>query len=128
MAFRERFFLLTPTSTDHPVADGNGPGVYHDASGNPMKWSAPFPLPGVGSRVWVNFNGIGWAVVKGYFDSGDPDTTGVWVGLMVLPTKPPAYYRRQTREAQKDPSRPRWQAEGIGCVFGAEILERRPRP
>lgn len=120
--FRERFFILTPTPTNETKKDraGNEFPVYLDASGHPMMWSAAFPLPAIGSRVFVTLNGIGWAVVKGYFESCG------YVGLMTLPTKPPKWLRDQVKRHAKNGSAPKWIVEGIGCEFGAEVILKRP--
>lgn len=103
----ERFFILTPTPT-------NDPHVYRDGSEVPMKWSGKYPIPAVGTEIRVTMNGIGSSVVKGYFESHG------WVGLMILPNKPPKYYVEQTKKHQNDPKKPQWVKDGIGCVFGIE--------
>lgn len=95
--------------------------VYLDASGMEMMWSGDFPIPPIGSRVFVLMNGIGWAIVKGYFESYG------YVGLMTLPTKPPKWLREQQRRERNDPMTPRWSKEGIGCEFGNELSLKRPK-
>lgn len=110
----ERFFILTPTATDQP-------DVYLDASGKPMKWSGKFPIPAIGTRVFVVMNRIGWAVVKGYFESDG------YVGLMTLPTRPPKWLRDQ-RKRETSPNQPAWVRDGIGCEFGMELSLKRPVP
>lgn len=92
--------------------------VYMDENGNPLKWSANFPLPEIGSRVYIILNRIGWAVVKGYFAEAG------YLGVMTLATNPPKWLRDQRKRNQKDPrfvNSPDWVKEGIGCEFGAEI-------
>lgn len=112
--FTERFFILTPTPTDRTGKDGHA--VYLDAEGKEMLWSAKFPIPAIGQRIYINMNGIGWAVVKGYFESCG------YVGVMTLPTRPPKYLRDQNKADRKDLSKPQWYRDGIGCEFGSEIL------
>lgn len=123
----ERFFILTPTPTDktETIESGTTFPVYLDATGMPMKWSGDFPIPPVGSKVWVKMNSIGWAVVKGYFESHG------YVGLMTLPTKPPTWLRKQMKNDLAEESRGEtklapWMREGIGCEFGNELSLKRP--
>lgn len=119
----ERFFILTPTATaekkTHPI-DGRELPIYHDAEGKPMMWSADFPLPAINSRVFVKMNGIGWAVVMGYFESEG------FVGLMTLPLNPPAWLVEQRKRDRKK-SQPKWAQEGIGCTFGIECSMEEPK-
>lgn len=95
-------------------------GIYLDALDEPMKWSASFgspipsEIPAIGDQVFVSMNSIGPSIVKGYFESCG------YVGLMVKPINPPAFFVENCAKAKL-----RWQREGIGCVFGAEI---RPAP
>lgn len=130
----ERFFILTPTPTGrtvkHPTSN-NQMQVYLDASGKEMLWSADFPIPPIGARVFITMNGIGWARVKGYFVS--ECLSGDYVGVMTLATNPPTWLRRQHREEVKAYNKgaysmPDWQVEGIGCEFGTEIALKRPKP
>lgn len=106
METKERFFLLTPTPTEHQA-------IYKDAEGNEMRWSAKFPVPAIGTAVTVTMNRIGPAIVKGYFESHG------WLGIMVLPTNPPQWLIDQRK---KNPGKLAWQKEGIACVFGAEFI------
>jgi hypothetical protein len=121
----ERFFILTPTPIDqtetvkHPDGSKEDFPLYLDASGKPMKWSASFPIPAINDRVCITMNGIGPAIVKGYFESEG------FVGVMTLPLNPPKWLRDQRKREAKEPnyaSKPKWVKEGIGCEFGAEIL------
>jgi len=109
----ERFFILTPTPTDRP-------DVYLDASGNQMKWSGKFPIPAIGTKVFITMNGIGWATVKGYFESYG------YVGLMTLAARPPKWLRDQHKRDAQDLGQPKWIREGIGCEFGAELALKKP--
>jgi hypothetical protein len=114
---QERFFILTPTPTAETEAHHR---IYLDASGARMKWSAKFDIPKIGQRIYINMNGIGPAIVKGYFESEG------YVGVMTKATKPPKWLRRQRREDAKDERRPQWYRDGIGCEFGTEILPAVP--
>lgn len=118
---KERFFIPTPTPTDRTeVGLLCTHAIYLDAEGLAMRWSGKGPIPWIGDQVKVTMNRIGKAEVKGYFVSWGGGTDW-YVGVMALPLKPPAYYKRQTAEAKKDPRKPRWMGEGIGCFFGNEI-------
>lgn len=127
----ERFFILTPTPTGRK---GKGPisqtefDIYLDASGLEMFWSAKFPIPAIGTRIWITLNGIGPADVVGYFCSpGDSEGKTHYVGVMTKALKPPAWLRRQQRENAKDVSKPKWYRDGMGAEFGTEISLTRPR-
>lgn len=120
----ERFFIPAPTPTDQKAKDssGNEYPIYLDAFGMQMKWSGDFPIPAAGTRVFITMNGIGWAVVKGYFESAG------YVGLMTLPTNPPKWLRDQRkRDLKSGRQMPDWMIEGIGCEFGAEMSLKRPK-
>ena len=110
---QERFFILTPTPTPDPQ-------VYHDAEGKPMKWSGRFPIPAIGQRIYITMNRIGWATVKGYFESCG------FVGVMTLAENPPDWLKKQRKRTQNDLTKPHWLREGIGCEFGLEISLTKP--
>ena len=139
---RERFFILTPTPTEKTICtaerEANGLpkdsafGRYLDASGEPMKWSGTFPLPAIGDRVYLRINSIGWGYVKGY-----AEVEG-FLGLMVEPLDPPAWYIKQGNAQREEHAQalrmteekrkierlrlyPKWILDGFACVFGAEI-------
>ena len=116
--YEEVFFIAQPIPTDDPT-------VYLDGeSRRPLKWSGTFPIPAVGTKIFVTMNGIGWAYVKGYFYSETQPAT--YVGVMTLATKPPTWLRRQQRENAKRNDMPQWLRAGIGCEFGTEIALKRP--
>lgn len=108
--------------------------VYKDQDGNELVWAAAFPMPKVGDKVTITMNGIGPAIVKGYFavypaPDYEYDRT-IFVGVMTLATKPPAWLKRQNKEDQKNLNKPRWIRDGIGCEFGTEIADpavKKPR-
>ena len=60
---KPRFFIdkLTPAG----VKD-EGFALY-DFEGERLRWSAPFPLPAIGTRIYITMNSIGWATVEGFF-------------------------------------------------------------
>jgi hypothetical protein len=99
----ERFFIPTPAPTGrtetvkYPDGTGRDFPIYLDAHETPMKWSGDFPIPAVGSRVFITMNGIGWAFVVGFFESCG------YVGLMTKPINPPQWLRdQQKRELKED--------------------------
>ena len=133
----EKFFIATPTPTGrtetvrYPDGTGRDFPIYLDRNGTPMKWSGDFPIPAVGSRVFITLNGIGWAFVVGFFESCG------YVGLMTKPTNPPKWLRDQQKFEREKDGWPQltgrtlrglfqWQRDGIGCTFGAECELKRP--
>jgi hypothetical protein len=125
----ERFLIPTPIPTPrietvkYPDRSSKDFAVYLDESGRPMKWGASFPIPTIGSRVFIVMNGIGWAFVEGYFESDG------YLGVMTRATNPPRWLQEQRRREAKDPhyhTWPNWRKEGIGCEFGSEIRLERP--
>ena len=72
------------------------------------KWSGKQSVPALGETVQVSMNGIGPAIVLGYFAEDD------WLGLFVHPINPPEWYCRQNGDA-------------AAChVFGAELATPQP--
>ena len=66
-------------------------------------WSAKFDPPAVGAKVQVGVDGIGEAIVLGYFVEYG------WLGVCVRPLAPPAWYVKQN-------------GKGAICgVMGAEL-------
>ncbi len=102
--------LAEPNPTDRP-------DEYLDTEGRVLIWSASFPLPAIGTRVYVTVGKIGWAEVRGYFRSGK------WVGVMTKPERVPASLKLHSlpRDA------PGWMKMGVGCQFGDEIELGNPR-
>lgn len=128
MAVVERFFILTPTPTElrkpipHIDPSNNNERllmVYLDVEGKEMLWSGSKPIPAIDSKVFVNMNGIGLSTVKGYYVSHCENCS--FVGVMVKPDNPPAYFAQNIKNAQKDPKAPPWRKEGIGCITGNEL-------
>jgi len=119
----ERFFIPAPSPSSQTKMDdaNNTFPVYLNDRGEPLMWSGDFPLPAVGSRVFITMNNIGWAVVKGYFESYG------YLGLMTLPLSPPEWLIKQRGEALKERNSPHWVREGIGCEFGSELSLKRPK-
>lgn len=106
----EKFILAKPTPTDRL-------DEYLDIEGRILSWSASFPLPAIGARVFITVNQIGWAEVRGYFRSGK------WVGVMTKPERIPISLKQYAvpRDA------PGWMKMGVGCQFGDEIELTNPR-
>jgi hypothetical protein len=89
-----------------------------DDQGQRLYWAALFPVPNVGDRVTITMNGIGPAVVVGYFEEGE------YLGVMTKPINPPQWLKDQKRRESKSSSfasKPQWYKDGIGCEFGCEI-------
>jgi hypothetical protein len=83
-----------------------------------LKWSGPKDPPAIGQEIRISMNGIGPAIVKGYFSSEG------WLGVMTLALDPPAWLLKQRERDRQDPrfaTRPQWWKDGIGCEFGTEI-------
>jgi hypothetical protein len=106
-----------------PKASGKKDGhcaIYYTHDEEPLKWSAPFPLPNIGVVIRNTNNGIGPAEVVGYFQKEG------YLGLMTKPLNPPEWLVKQQRDQKSMEgydSLPNWRKNGIGCQFGAEIAE-----
>jgi hypothetical protein len=127
MAYRERYFLAQPIPTDQTdttTIPGQTLAIYLDGeSRQPMKWSAKFPLPTVGTRVFVTMNSLGWAKIVGYWEGCD------WLGVMTKLEKPPTWLRKQRDRELRGPRAaflPQWAKDGIGCETGTEFLLAKP--
>lgn len=103
----EKFFIPAPAPT-------NDPKEFTSADGRPLKWSGSVPPPSIGSEIHVTMNGIGPAIVTGYFESEG------WLGIMMLPINPPKWLVQQRKSNRTSGGLP-WQKAGIGCVFGVEF-------
>ncbi len=132
MAYREWFFLAQPIPTDltdTTTFPGQTLSIYLDGESRlPMKWSAKFPLPVVGTRVFVTMNGLGWAKVVGYWAAGEP-TGSQWLGIMTRLEKPPVWLKKQRKRQSEtwNELTPQWIRDGIGCETGTEFLLAKPR-
>lgn len=113
--FYEYFFVPRPTFSN--ISD-EGMYIYRNSDNTPVKWSAKFALPEIGERIFITMNGIGWAVVRGYFESCG------YIGVMTKPTRPPAWLVRQNKQYKEGPQ---WLRDGIGCEFGSEVALKRPK-
>ena len=92
--------------------------LYYNDDEEPLKWSAPFPLPQMGDQIKITMNGIGPATVVGFFEEGG------YVGVMTKATNPPKWLVEQRQRDRNRPdfaNQPQWYKDGIGCEFGAEI-------
>jgi len=111
-----KFFIPKPDVTDQKSAAPDSFALYQSAEGEMLKWSAPFPLPNVGDRVYITLNNIGWGTVKGYFSEAG------FLGCMTLAENPPEWLVKQRERDRKTPTpKPAWVLAGIGCEFGAEL-------
>ena len=82
-----------------------------------LEWVSDQPFPAVGSEVTVKINGIGRSTVLKYFVEYG------FIGLLVQPIDPPAWYRNQN-ESKTDSALYDWEP----ChVFPAECEELRVR-
>lgn len=136
----EQFYISQPRQTGSTKQGPNGPLPVYHADGIPvdMMWSGKMSLPQLGDRVRLTINSIGWGKVEGYCVSHG------YLGLLVRPENPPAWYVKQTRQRVDETAQarrlgkenaaiervrewPAWVCEGIACVFGAEVsLEEAP--
>lgn len=126
---QETFFIPKPVPTGVTVTrksldQGREDLVfpsYQTADGRLLMWSGDFDLPEIGQRIYITMNGIGWAIVVGYFECEG------YLGVMTKPTKPPKWLRKRNREDALDMSKPEWYRRGIGCEYGTEIALTGPR-
>jgi hypothetical protein len=118
---QEHFMIKRPKATGQYSADGFA--TYTSDDFDDLKWSAKFPLPQLGDRIYITMNGIGWATVKGFF------TSEGFIGVMTLAENPPQWLveqRKRDRSKANFASKPQWAKDGIGCEFGAEIALDKP--
>lgn len=99
--FTNRYGLDTLPAWRRPV----GPELPHTKPGEVAYWSGKAEPPAIGATVHVKMNGIGKAKVLAYFVEYG------WLGIEVLPEKPPAWYVKQNG------------TDCSGGVFGAELKE-----
>ena len=74
-----------------------------------LQWVCNQPIPAIGTEVNVKINGIGTSVVKKYFVEHG------FVGMIVQPYDPPAWYIKQNG------------AHSVCHVFPAEVAELQVR-
>ena len=94
--------------------------LYYTHDGEPLKWSASFPLPNLGDQIRITMNGIGPAVVVGFFYQEG------FLGVMTQALTPPRWLveqRKRDRLRSDFFTKPQWYQNGIGCEFGAEIAQ-----
>lgn len=82
------------------------PNTYHMPTPPVGTWSGPFPIPSIGTKVRIRFNGLGTGDVSSYF------TEGGYVGIQVKLDNPPIWHVKQNEGKE---------FEGFSLVFGAEI-------
>lgn len=68
-----------------------------------LLWSGAWPIPAIGSRVQITFNGLGSGTVRSYF------TEAGWLGVHVVLDSQPDWHKRQ------NPGR------DYALVFGIEV-------
>lgn len=117
----ERFFIDKPTATGEKDAEGFH--LYRESDGSLLKWSGGrmATIPEVNQKIWITMNGIGPAIVQGYFASDG------FLGVMTKALNPPAWLKLQNEKGSKDMTKPLWYRMGIGCEFGTEIALSAPR-
>lgn len=116
----ETFFIAQPIATGKKSKKTKDMPAFrlYRSGALTLKWSNEKEPPAIGQEITITMNGIGPAIVKGYFASED------FLGVMTLATNPPKWLREQRERDRKDVRnklRPGWWLEGIGCEFGAEI-------
>ena len=127
MAFTEIFFIPKPAAAGATQVKFDSQTkslpAYQDHIGRKLIWAdhnGSTPLPEIGETVMITMNGIGPAVVKGYFASGETEGQ-MFLGVMTLALHPPKWLKQQNRDDAKDASKPEWIRQGIGCEFACEI-------
>lgn len=81
-------------------------------------WSGEEPLPAIGERVEINFNGFGAGTVEAYF------TEHGYLGVYVKLEKPPAWWVQQTEYDDGAIWKRPAQIRGCAMVYGAELKKR----
>ena len=95
--------MTVHTSFALPAWYAYTPDMERPATG--FGWSGLAEPPQLGDQVVVGVNGIGLGTVVGYF------TESGFLGVMVLPKHPPAWYVKQNGP------------DAIAYTFGAELKE-----
>lgn len=110
---KAKFFIDMPT----PAGVKDDGFALYDSGEERLRWSAPFPLPAIGTRIYITMNSIGWATVEGFFAEDG------YLGVMTKAENPPEWLRQQRQRAatRYTSETPEWLKRGIGCEFGAEI-------
>ena len=90
--------------------EGDERKVVNDS--DPYKWSGDNDPPAIGKRVKIYMNNFGTGTVVGYFAEYG------WLGVLVKLSKPPAWWKQQTRDRGADP------AKTNGHFFGLDLEPR----
>lgn len=82
---------------------------------DPYKWSGDNDPPKIGAKVKIYMNNFGAGTVVGYFAEHG------WLGVLVKLSNPPSWWRQQTRDRGKDPTKTN------GHFFGLDLEPRTPK-
>lgn len=105
-----RYDLVVPPEPIMPPKKSEVTGMAENPS-TAYVWSGTFPLPPIGHRVLINFNDLGYGIVRAYFVEHG------WIGVHVTLEQPPAWHLKQTIGSKY---------AGQALVFGIEIKEVGP--
>jgi hypothetical protein len=118
---KAKFLIDMPT----PAGVKDDGFALYDSGEERLRWSAHFPLPAIGTRIYITMNSIGWATVEGFFAEDG------YLGIMTRAEDPPQWLRDQRQRDLTNPrhaDKPDWWKQGIGCEFGTEIALEKPAP
>jgi len=90
---KAQFLIEMPT----PAGVKDEGFALYDFGDQRLKWSAPFPLPALGTRVYITMNNIGCASIEGFFAEDG------YVGVMTRAEDPPQWLREQRLRDQANP-------------------------
>ena len=105
---KAQFLIEMPT----PAGVKDEGFALYDFGDQRLKWSAPFPLPALGTRVYITMNNIGWAsdrrfLCRGWLPRGN-DQGGRAAAVAARPA--------QARSGEPATcGQARWWKQGIGC-------------
>jgi hypothetical protein len=80
------------------------------------KWSGENAPPAIGAVVKIYMNDFKGGTVVGYFAEYG------WLGVLIRPTKPPAWWVRQNKERAKETGKP---IATCGHFFGIDLEPRK---
>ena len=82
---------------------------------DPYKWSGVNDPPVIGAKVKVYMNGLGNGKIVGYFAEYG------WLGVLVRLSKPPVWWKKQTKERGENPSTTN------AHIYGLELEPRKEK-